>query len=75
MNKQKKIVTPFIGKTKLLKVGNSVYVRVPQQFLECNDVDAGDEVGIYANSDLLISTDERKVEKAHRKIEELIREK
>jgi len=67
------VVTPFVGKTKLLKVGNSVYVRVPQQFLDGNRVDAGDEVGIYANKDLLVSTDEERVRKCHEKIEELIR--
>ena len=66
---------PYIGKRKLIKVGDSVYLSVPKEFMEGNNLSVGDEVLVLANTDMLVSKkNAENVEKAHKKIEELIKE-
>ena len=69
------IKTPFVGVRKIVKVGDSVYVNVPDSFLESNRLKPGDKVGVYANKDMLVSASVDRAKKAHKKIEELITEK
>ena len=66
---------PYIGKRKLRKVGGSVVVSIPKEFIKTNNLDAEDEVFVFVDNDLLISTNPKHIEKAHEAIENVIQNK
>jgi len=51
--KKKKIIT---GKRKIIRVGDSVAVTLPREWLERHGLEVGDEIGIVANAILKIVT-------------------
>ena len=71
---------PFVGRKKVVRVGGSLYVLLPKSFLESNELKEGSEVGLVANKDLLITTDDEVVKElvdemhahAHKKIREFL---
>ena len=61
---------PFVGKKKIMRLGGSLVIVLPKSFIESNKLDEDSEIGMVANKDLLITTDEAIVEKLNKELHE-----
>jgi len=53
--------TPIVKKGKLMKLGSSVVVAVPSEWLKDKDLEAGKEIVIVANGNLTIMKNENEI--------------
>lgn len=72
-----KITPPYMGEKKLIKMGTTIYVQVPPEFLKSNGIDEkdlenGKTVMVMANRDMLVSASPGRIKKAHEQIEAII---
>jgi hypothetical protein len=76
-DKEDKKKKPYIGPRKLVKIGSTVYVSIPKEFLESNDISEeeiseGTEVTCMANKDFLITKDPDRVDEMYEMIEKFM---
>ena len=79
-NDEDDITQPYVGKRKILRVGGSLCIVLPKNFIKDNNLEEGSEIGMVANRDLLLTKDDDVINKlnedlhahAHKKIRECI---
>jgi len=64
---------PWAGKKKVLKIGGTYYIGLPREFVISQNIKEGDELGMIANSEILITPVDEKVEETRKKLDKLVK--
>ncbi|MBU2613814.1 AbrB/MazE/SpoVT family DNA-binding domain-containing protein [Patescibacteria group bacterium] len=70
MTKEEDPQQPFVGKKKTIRLGGSLAIVLPKSFIDTNNISEGDEVGLIADKDLLITTDDTIIDKVNKQLHE-----